>query len=48
MDELLTKLQSICGKEHVTNDRVDLLCYRRVEHQLMYAGLNLPKKWWNW
>ena len=29
MDELLTKLQSICGKEHVTNDRVDLLCYRR-------------------
>ncbi len=29
MDETLTKLQVICGKEHVTNEKVDLLCYRR-------------------
>ena len=29
MDELLDKLQTICGPEHVTNERVDLLCYRR-------------------
>ena len=29
MEEILTKLQSICGKEHVTNEKVDLLCYRR-------------------
>ncbi len=29
MDEILTKLQAICGPEHVTNERVDLLCYRR-------------------
>jgi Fe-S oxidoreductase/FAD/FMN-containing dehydrogenase len=29
MDEILSKLQAICGPEHVTNERVDLLCYRR-------------------
>jgi heterodisulfide reductase subunit D len=29
MDELLDKLQTIFGCEHVTNERVDLLCYRR-------------------
>jgi heterodisulfide reductase subunit D len=29
MDATLAKLQSICGKEHVSNERVDLLCYRR-------------------
>ena len=29
MDEILTRLQKICGKEHVTNELVDLLCYRR-------------------
>jgi Fe-S oxidoreductase/FAD/FMN-containing dehydrogenase len=29
MDEILTKLQAICGPEHVSNERVDLLCYRR-------------------
>ena len=29
MDEILTQLQEICGKEHVSNEKVDLLCYRR-------------------
>ncbi len=29
MDEILSKLQAICGPEHVSNERVDLLCYRR-------------------
>jgi Fe-S oxidoreductase/FAD/FMN-containing dehydrogenase len=29
MDEILAKLQAICGPEHATCDRVDLLCYRR-------------------
>ena len=29
MDEIFNQLQEICGKEHVTNEKVDLLCYRR-------------------
>jgi len=29
MDPVLTRLQAICGMEHVTNESVDLLCYRR-------------------
>ncbi len=29
MDEILIQLQEICGNEHVTNEKVDLLCYRR-------------------
>jgi len=29
MEEIITRLQEICGKEHVTSERVDLLCYRR-------------------
>ncbi len=29
MDELIGKLQEICGPEHVSSERVDLLCYRR-------------------
>jgi Fe-S oxidoreductase/FAD/FMN-containing dehydrogenase len=29
MDEITAKLQEICGSEHVSNERVDLLCYRR-------------------
>lgn len=29
MDEILARLKSICGDEHVTNQLVDRLCYRR-------------------
>jgi Fe-S oxidoreductase/FAD/FMN-containing dehydrogenase len=29
MDEILTKLQAICGPQYVTNEYVDLLAYRR-------------------
>src|SRR5512146_2028399 len=29
MDEIIDQLQAICGKEHVTDEKVDLLCYRR-------------------
>ncbi|MDD5367916.1 MAG: FAD-binding and (Fe-S)-binding domain-containing protein [Anaerolineaceae bacterium] len=29
MDQTLARLQAICGNEHVTNEKVDLLCYRR-------------------
>ncbi len=29
MDEIIERLEAICGKEHVTHELVDRLCYRR-------------------
>src|SRR5512143_3173122 len=29
METILSQLEAICGPEHVTDEKVDLLCYRR-------------------